>query len=313
MSHHLFAKHYLKTLLTTVGTVTCDRTIPGRTLDISLWFDPDTAGQAKRKCSGDQDATNNPATVQSDQEPSSMTGTSGNLVAKQHLENLLEPFGTVTTHRKVTSETCEVDVWFVPNPEASTDHLGILGQMTKQPCMIEPFHNAVGPDEVRSCLGKLFNLMADLEQQADPQPIAEEPWLWILSPTLSEDMLSDFGAEPERGWLNGFYFLPPAFQTVLVALHQLPVTESTLWLRLMGQGGFQRRAIAELLALPKDHPLQQRTIEHLAVLQTNLQARENINEEESILATNLIPVYEHWRQETLQEERQEEERSHPSP
>ncbi|NJM40451.1 MAG: hypothetical protein HC853_06645 [Anaerolineae bacterium] len=234
-----------------------------------------------------------------------MTGTSGDLLAKGHLETLLEPFGTVTTHRTVTSDTSEVDVWFVPSTEAPTTNLGVLGQMAKQDCIIESFHNAVDPDEVRSSLGKLFALMADLEEQAAPQPLAEEPWLWILSPTLSKDMLADFGAEPERGWLNGFYFLPPAFQTVLVALHQLPVTGSTLWLRLMGRGGFQRRAIQELLALPKHHPLRQRIIEHLARLQIDLTAREVIDEEESILTMNLTPVYEQWQQETLKEGPQE--------
>jgi predicted transposase YdaD len=51
--------------------------------------------------------------------------------------------------------------------------------------------------------------------------------------------------------------------------------------------------------------MRQRTIEHLAVLQITLTVEENLDEDERILAMNLTPVYEKWRQQTLQEGRQE--------
>jgi predicted transposase YdaD len=41
------------------------------------------------------------------------------------------------------------------------------------------------------------------------------------------------------------------------------------------------------------------------VLQISLQVGENLDEDERMLAMNLTPVYEQWRQETLQEGRQE--------
>jgi predicted transposase YdaD len=43
----------------------------------------------------------------------------------------------------------------------------------------------------------------------------------------------------------------------------------------------------------------------LAVLRINLNVVQNLNKDERALAMNLSPVYEKWRQETLQEGRQE--------
>ncbi|NJM68483.1 MAG: hypothetical protein HC851_23885, partial [Acaryochloris sp. RU_4_1] len=63
----------------------------------------------------------------------------------------------------------------------------------------------------------------------------------------------------------------------------------------MGRNGVQRQAISELLALPRNHPLRQRTLEHLAVLQIHLRVGQNLDEDERKLAMNLTPVYEQWR------------------
>jgi Domain of unknown function (DUF4351) len=240
-----------------------------------------------------------------------MTRTCHDLFAKQHLEALLEPVGTVTTSRKVIGETREVDVWFVPNPETQSTlgQLGILGKMVRQSCVIEPFHNAVQPQEVNSCLGKLVDLTEELRRQAkrETQSLSQTdlPCLWILSPTISVRMLQGFSATAQKDWPEGFYFLAPNLRTALVAIHQLPATEDTLWLRLMGRDGGQRQAIAELLALPVNHPMRQSTIEHLAALRINLNVGQNLDKDERALSMNLSPVYEQWRKETLQEGRQE--------
>jgi hypothetical protein len=240
-----------------------------------------------------------------------MTRTCHDLFAKQHLEALLESVGTVTTSRKIISETREVDVWFVPNPGAQStlDQLGILGQMVRQCCAIEPFHNAVQSQEVNSCLGKLVDLTEELRRQAkrETQALLETdlPRLWILSPTISVRMLQGFSVTAQKDWPEGFYFLAPNLRTALVAIHQLPVTEDTLWLRLMARGRVQRQAISELLALPGNHPMRQNTIEHLAVLRINLNVGQNLSKDERALSMNLSPVYEQWRKETLQEGRQE--------
>jgi Domain of unknown function (DUF4351) len=240
-----------------------------------------------------------------------MTRTYHDLFAKQHLEALLENVGTVTTSRKVISETREIDVWFVPHPEAQStlDQLGVLGRMVRQSCAIEPFHNAVQSHEIDSCIGKRVNVTEELRRQAkrETQSLSEQdlPRLWILSPTVSKRTLQGFSAVVLKNWPKGFYFLPTDLRTAVIALHQLPIMEDTLWLRLMARGKVQRQAIAELLALPVNHPMRQNTMEQLAVLRINLNVLQNLNKDERALAMNLSPVYEKWRQETLQEGRQE--------
>jgi Domain of unknown function (DUF4351) len=236
-----------------------------------------------------------------------MTRTPHDLFAKQHLEALLESLGTVTTSRKVISETREVDLWFAPYDETQErlSTLGLLGRMVFQCCVIEPFRNSIQPQDVSSCIGKLIDLTELLRRQKKrgKESLLESTWprLWILSPTVSERVVQGFGAGHDPSWSTGFYFLPSQFRTALVAIHQLPVNEATLWLRLMGRDGVQRRAIDELLALPSDHPMKRRTMEHLAVLQISLNLGQNLSTDERAIAMNLTPVYEKWRQETLQE------------
>jgi hypothetical protein len=240
-----------------------------------------------------------------------MTRTPHDQFAKQHLEALLEAIGSVTSSRKVVSETREVDIWFVPDDKAQATRaaLGILGQMVSQQCVLEPFRNAVQAQDIRTCLGKLIDLSESLRRKArrDQQPFveAEFPKLWILSPTVSNTLIEGFGLQQRAEWPQGFYFLPPMLHSALIAIHQLPVTPATLWLRLMGRNSVQRRAISELLTLPSEAPLKQQAIENLAVLQISLNLGQNLSEDDRELAMNLTPAYIQWRQETLQQGRQE--------
>ncbi|NJM65197.1 MAG: DUF4351 domain-containing protein [Acaryochloris sp. RU_4_1] len=239
-----------------------------------------------------------------------MTRTHHDLFAKQHLETLLEIVGEVTSSRKIVSETHEVDILFVPDAKVQENltALGILGQIAAHICLIEPFRNSVQIDEVEDCIGKLIHFTQELRRKAkrEKQVLkrAEYPRLWILSPTVSEGMIQYFATLQQPPWPSGFYFLQ-SLRTGLVAIHQLPVNEATLWLRLMGRGSVQQRAITELLALPPGHPMKRKTMEHLSVLQISLSVRQNLDRTQRELAMNLTPVYEQWRQETLQEGRQE--------
>ena len=46
-----------------------------------------------------------------------------------------------------------------------------------------------------------------------------------------------------------------------VVIHQLPGTEETLWLRLLGKGRVQEKAISELKNLPANHPKKNNILE----------------------------------------------------
>lgn len=105
--------------------------------------------------------------------------------------------------------------------------------------------------QIRSCISKLFDVHADWERQAKREKTsvreAELPRLWILSPTASVPLLDGFRAiVDEDNWIRGVYFLGDYFRTAVVAIHQLPRTEETLWLRILGKGTVQKQAISEL-------------------------------------------------------------------
>ncbi|OLP17415.1 hypothetical protein BST81_16615 [Leptolyngbya sp. 'hensonii'] len=76
----------------------------------------------------------------------------------------------------------------------------------------------------------------------------------------------------------------------------------------MGRDTVQRQAIRELLALAPEHPARRTTLEHLARLQITLQSRQNLTKDEQEIVVNLSPIYQQWREETLQQGRQEGQR-----
>ncbi|MEG3977768.1 flagellar assembly protein H [Microcoleus sp. herbarium8] len=197
--------------------------------------------------------------------------------AKDLLTELLSPIGTVNIGHDVTAEVREIDVYFIPStviPEYSAT-LGLLGKMADTAAIFEPFRNAATVGEVISCMSKLWDLRGELERQARRENTryddAKLPRLWILTPTASKSLLEGFGAVPKpEDWLDGIYFLPRHLKSAMVVIHQLPETPETLWLRILGKGKVQQRAIAELSSLTTDDPLRIIALELLYQLQSNL-------------------------------------------
>ncbi|MEM6753233.1 MAG: hypothetical protein AAF630_09715 [Cyanobacteria bacterium P01_C01_bin.38] len=207
--------------------------------------------------------------------------------------------GSVQIAREVAGEVREVDVWFSPNESIDTievSRLGLLGRFTATPAILEPFRNAASPTEICSCLLKLLEIRGEYERNAkrDKQKLRENslPMLWILSPTASQSVLEGFAAvSDEDNWGNGIYFLPRYLRTAIVAIHQLPKTRETLWLRILGKGRVQNTAIDELEALPKNEQLRTRALELLYSLKTTLEISQNIDEEDRELIMRLSPLY----------------------
>jgi hypothetical protein len=245
-----------------------------------------------------------------------MTQTPHDQFAKQVLEGLLEPFGRVNLNRPIVSEPRAADVWFVPNSDRTLNSsregmevLGMLGQMIQTACLLEPFRNAIQREQILACVGELADLRAELYRKAKREHTSlsttQLPSLWILTPTASKGLLKEFSPGDSSLWTPGFYFSTKTFATQLVVVHHLPAIPSTLWLRLMGRGIVQTSAIAELIALPWNHPFRLHALERLAVLRINLERRDNLNRDEQELAMNLSPAYLEWREATFQEGRQE--------
>ncbi len=116
--------------------------------------------------------------------------------------------------------------------------------------------------------------------------------LWILSPTVSDTILAGFGAILNlENWVSGVYFMPPSLKAAIIAIHQLPRTPETLWLRILGKGNVQKQAIAELRELPSDNVFRLNALELLYNLRTILEARQDIDREDRELIMELSPLY----------------------
>lgn len=125
-------------------------------------------------------------------------------------------------------------------------------------------------------------------------------------PTASEDFLEGFNAKPDvENWLPGIYFLGDSLRTAVVVIHQLPVIPETLWLRLLGKGRVQQRAIEEVKTLDVKNPLRGKAIDLLANLKTTLEVSQNLDVEDRDLVMQLSPIYEQRLAEATQLGREE--------
>ncbi|MEG4804110.1 flagellar assembly protein H [Microcoleus sp. ARI1-B5] len=221
--------------------------------------------------------------------------------AKEYLEEMLSPVGAVDIGRDVTSEVREIDVYFSQNATVPEyiESLGVLGKLATSTAIFEPFRNPVTIREVVGCISKLFDIQSELEREARRDNIRlnenDFPKLWILTPTASELLLNGFRAEPdEPNWMPGIYFLGESMRSAIVVIHQLPKTPETLWLRILGKGKVQERAVAELSALATDNPLRTNALELLYRLQSNLVAdlEQPIETEDRELIMTIAPLFQ---------------------
>ena len=91
-----------------------------------------------------------------------------------------------------------------------------------------------------------------------------------------------------------------------MVIHQLPRTRETLWIRLLGRDGFQKRAIEEVIELPTEDTSRSRVLELLGNWKIMLDEKtEAEREEERELIMNLSPAYLKWKEETRNEGKQE--------
>ncbi|OKH34732.1 hypothetical protein NIES2101_38575 [Calothrix sp. HK-06] len=234
--------------------------------------------------------------------------------AKGYLTELLSSIGKIDSSRKVATEVKEIDIYYTLDPQGVVDEqkkqiLGLLGRFATTAAMFEPFRNAATPGEVRSCANKLFDIFAEIERKAkrDKTKVieAELPRLWILSPTASKPLLKGFSATLDEGWIEGVYFCGEHWKTVIVAIHKLPRTPETLWLRVLGRGKFREQAVAEVQALPADNPLRSVAMNLLSNLKATLEVKQGKNKEDEKFLMQLSPIYERDLAEATQRGRQE--------
>ncbi len=112
------------------------------------------------------------------------------------------------------------------------------------------------------------------------------PHLWILAPSCSDRILRGFRATLRKEWGQGVYFTPDLFRGAIIAANQLPTTEETLWLRVLGRGRTQKQAVEELLALPDDNPFRENLLDALANWRKTIEVRDNMTEEDREVIMN---------------------------
>lgn len=234
--------------------------------------------------------------------------------AKDYLEELLSPYGEVQAPRRVSGEMRQIDVWFAPtSPQlnVASETLGLLGRFAATPSIFEPFRNAVTSNEICDCLLKLLEIRGELQREANRNNANIEesvlPRLWILTPTASEAIVSGFRAILDDNWLPGVYLMADYLRTGIVVIHQLPRTQETLWLRILGKGTVQKQAIDEIVALSPDNPLRSNALKLLYNLQRNL-GNTPIDLEDRELIMRLAPLYEQDREQAIQQGIQQGER-----
>ncbi len=231
-----------------------------------------------------------------------------------YLEELLKNYGEVKPSEKVSGEIKEIDILFIPaQPQTSAlEILGLLGRFAEFPMLLEAFRNAASADEICDCLVKLLEAKARMRRKAkvNNTTLQEQniPKLWVLTPTASTTILSSFNVNQKAGWLSGVYFLGDALRAAIVVIHQLPSTPETLWLRLLGRGTVQQRAITELLGLSSDNPFQKATLELVYNLRENLRINQDLDEDDRELIMRLEPLYQRNREQAKLEGRLEGQR-----
>lgn len=227
--------------------------------------------------------------------------------AKDYLEELLKPYGEVQAASQVAGEIREIDVLFTPFPNQTTnvELLGLLGKLATTPAIFEPFRNPAGTEEICDCLLKSLEVRGALRRAAKREQTnktkIEIPKLWILTPTASKNIISGFSETTKPDSLPGIYYLAKSLHAAIVVIHQLPQTQETLWLRLLGRGTVQKRAIDELAALPLNQPYVKITLELLYNLQKNLKINQSSQTEDQELIMRLAPLYQQDRELAKQE------------
>ncbi|NJL83350.1 MAG: hypothetical protein HC890_11140, partial [Chloroflexaceae bacterium] len=223
--------------------------------------------------------------------------------SKQFLEEVLTPSSIVEISREVPAEPLLIDLWVTPAPERAQQrqNLGLLGRMVASPCALEPYRNAPSPEEVNRCILKAAWVTAESYRQAkragNRLSGTELPQLWLFTPTASPALLESLGAKSQVSWPDGVYFSPDSLKIGIVVLHQLPVVEETLWLRLLGKGRTQERAISEVIALPVEDARRRPILKLLATWKINIESSELIDTEEEQLIMALSQAYLEWERE----------------
>lgn len=235
--------------------------------------------------------------------------------AKNILRDALRRASTSETEVEVLAATQKIDVYSVPDPDrqAERDQMGLLGELSIEPSLFEPFRNTPSLGRVRRCLCKQLTWHHELERRAraaagsisqDPDPEAELeqnvsfPALVVIGPGRPETVLEVYACKPIR---SGVYDAVVGLEMRVIVLAELLRTRETLLLRLLGSGGLLREALADLAALPDD--AWEKSIATPLLVHFRLGNDDQAANEEDDVSAEIRAWFEDYQQKLRAEER----------
>ncbi|MEC4813295.1 MAG: flagellar assembly protein H [Scytonema sp. PMC 1069.18] len=280
-----FAKQFFEAFLTPLGEVKLNLEVPAQPCVIQTLFVPFSESSTYSEILGN--TSNEDETKSKNPEDQ---------LSRQLLRGLLSQFGEFKTNVEIPTEPYYINIWFAPasQPPANPEALGVLNRIATTPCLIEPFCDELTEDDVQDCMAKLLRKQSQFQRQLnieDEDALEEQlPKLWVLAPSVSEDVPDGFNATLSDEWFEGIYFLAPFLRSVIIAIDELPQIQETLLLRILGKGATQRQAIYEASALPKEDPRRSTILRLLATWKMGLKASAEIDREDRELLMILSDI-----------------------
>jgi hypothetical protein len=237
--------------------------------------------------------------------------------AKNILRDALSRACAAETEVEVLAATQKIDVYSVPDPARAAERaqLGLLGELSGEPSLFEPFHNTPSLRKIRRCINKQHTWHHELERRAsaaagsppvdtdfaEAQEAVSFPTLVVIGPGRPETVLEAYGCTPVR---PGVYHAVWGLVLRVVVLAELPRTRETLLLRLLGAARLLREALADLAALPDD--AWEKTIVTPLLVHFRLANKEHTTNQENDVSAEIQAWFEDYQQKLRNEVRQEE-------
>ncbi|MDC0680184.1 hypothetical protein [Sorangium atrum] len=236
---------------------------------------------------------------------------------KSLLRDGLSLVSAAETEVEVLAATQKIDVYSVPDPARESERagMGLLGELSAEPSLFEPFHGTPGLRQVRQCLRKQLTWHHELERRArsaarsvapdedtdaPPQPAVAFPALVVIGPGRPETVLDAYRCEPAQA---GVYHAVPGLVMRVVVLSELPRTRATLLLRLLGSGRRLREALADLAALPDD--AWEKSVATPLLVHFRHGIQEPTTDEEDDVSAEIRAWFKEYEQKLRAEERKE--------
>ncbi|WP_437531067.1 hypothetical protein WME79_01015 [Sorangium sp. So ce726] len=236
---------------------------------------------------------------------------------KSLLRDGLSLVSAAETEVEVLAATQKIDVYSVPDPARASERaaMGLLGELSAEPSLFEPFHGTPSLRQVRQCLRKQLTWHHELERRArsaarsvapdedtdtPPQAAVAFPALVVISPGRPETVLDAYRCEPVQA---GVYHAVPGLVMRVLVLAELPRTRATLLLRLLGSGRRLREALTDLAALPDD--TWEKSVATPLLVHFRHGIQEPTTDEEDDVSAEIRAWFKEYEQKLRAEERKE--------